>query len=111
MKTIGKRAELPLPVHCHMLRHSCGYKLANDGHDTRANWRRRPFCGPQELRLKHRADDQDAIGGCCELAGPRSSSQRARFSTSYGASERVGKSVRARRTRKNPPLFFPDHLA
>jgi site-specific recombinase XerD len=23
-------------VHSHMLRHSCGYKLANDGHDTRA---------------------------------------------------------------------------
>ena len=22
--------------HSHMLRHSCGYKLANDGHDTRA---------------------------------------------------------------------------
>jgi ABC-type nitrate/sulfonate/bicarbonate transport system ATPase subunit len=24
------------PVHSHMLRHSCGYKLANDGQDTRA---------------------------------------------------------------------------
>ncbi|MGB7887941.1 MAG: tyrosine-type recombinase/integrase [Xanthobacteraceae bacterium] len=24
------------PVHVHMLRHACGYKLANDGHDTRA---------------------------------------------------------------------------
>ena len=23
-------------VHPHMLRHACGYKLANDGHDTRA---------------------------------------------------------------------------
>jgi type 1 fimbriae regulatory protein FimB/type 1 fimbriae regulatory protein FimE len=27
---------LPFPVHPHMLRHACGYKLANDGHDTRA---------------------------------------------------------------------------
>jgi integrase len=36
VKTIGKRAGLPLPVHFHMLRHSCGYKLANDGIDTRA---------------------------------------------------------------------------
>jgi site-specific recombinase XerD len=26
----------PFPVHPHMLRHACGYKLANDGHDTRA---------------------------------------------------------------------------
>ena len=36
VKMIGRRARLPLPVHFHMLRHSCGYKLANDGIDTRA---------------------------------------------------------------------------
>jgi integrase len=36
VKIIGARAGLPLPVHFHMLRHSCGYKLANDGVDTRA---------------------------------------------------------------------------
>src|SRR5262249_50277527 len=29
-----KAAKLPFPVHPHMLRHSTGYKLANDGHDT-----------------------------------------------------------------------------
>lgn len=32
----GRGAGLPFPVHPHMLRHACGYKLANDGHDTRA---------------------------------------------------------------------------
>jgi type 1 fimbriae regulatory protein FimE len=32
----GEAAKLPFPVHPHMLRHSTGYKLANDGHDTRA---------------------------------------------------------------------------
>lgn len=32
----GRFAALPFPVHPHMLRHACGYKLANDGHDTRA---------------------------------------------------------------------------
>lgn len=32
----GRDAGLPFPVHPHMLRHACGYKLANDGHDTRA---------------------------------------------------------------------------
>ena len=32
----GRLACLPFPVHPHMLRHACGYKLANDGHDTRA---------------------------------------------------------------------------
>ena len=26
----------PFPIHPHMLRHACGFKLANDGHDTRA---------------------------------------------------------------------------
>jgi integrase len=35
IKGIGKRAKLPMPVHCHMLRHSCGYALAGKGHDTR----------------------------------------------------------------------------
>jgi type 1 fimbriae regulatory protein FimE len=32
----GKSSEFPFPVHPHMLRHACGYKLANDGQDTRA---------------------------------------------------------------------------
>ena len=32
----GERAKFPFPVHPHMLRHACGYKLANDGQDTRA---------------------------------------------------------------------------
>jgi site-specific recombinase XerD len=29
-------AKLGIKVHAHMLRHACGYKLANDGHDTRS---------------------------------------------------------------------------
>jgi site-specific recombinase XerD len=32
----GEEAKLPFPVHPHVLRHACGFKLANDGHDTRA---------------------------------------------------------------------------
>ena len=32
----GKTAGLEFPVHPHMLRHAAGYKLANDGQDTRA---------------------------------------------------------------------------
>ncbi|EEE0460297.1 tyrosine-type recombinase/integrase [Salmonella enterica] len=31
----GKQAGLPFPVHPHMLRHACGYELANQGLDTR----------------------------------------------------------------------------
>ena len=36
IKRIGERAGFAFPVHCHMLRHGCGYALANKGHDTRA---------------------------------------------------------------------------
>jgi type 1 fimbriae regulatory protein FimB/type 1 fimbriae regulatory protein FimE len=32
----GRSAGLQFPIHPHMLRHATGYKLANDGHDTRA---------------------------------------------------------------------------
>jgi integrase len=32
----GEAAGLGFPVHPHMLRHAAGYKLANDGQDTRA---------------------------------------------------------------------------
>jgi type 1 fimbriae regulatory protein FimB/type 1 fimbriae regulatory protein FimE len=32
----GTAARLPFSVHPHMLRHSTGYKLANDGQDTRS---------------------------------------------------------------------------
>jgi type 1 fimbriae regulatory protein FimE len=31
----GEAAELGFTVHPHMLRHGCGYKLTNDGHDIR----------------------------------------------------------------------------
>jgi integrase len=32
----GEKAKLPFPVHPHMLRHACGYALANRGMDTRS---------------------------------------------------------------------------
>jgi len=32
----GETAGFTFLIHSHMLRHSCGYKLANDGQDTRA---------------------------------------------------------------------------
>jgi site-specific recombinase XerD len=36
IKRIGERAGFAFPVHCHMLRHACGYAIANAGHDMRA---------------------------------------------------------------------------
>jgi type 1 fimbriae regulatory protein FimB/type 1 fimbriae regulatory protein FimE len=35
VKRIGERARFAFPIHAHMLRHACGYALANAGHDTR----------------------------------------------------------------------------
>ena len=36
VRRLGEAAKMPFPIHPHMLRHACGFKLANDGHDTRA---------------------------------------------------------------------------
>jgi site-specific recombinase XerD len=36
VRRTGELAKLPFPAHPHMLRHGCGFKLANDGVDTRA---------------------------------------------------------------------------
>jgi site-specific recombinase XerD len=36
IQRLGEAARMPFQLHPHMLRHACGYKLANDGHDTRA---------------------------------------------------------------------------
>ena len=33
IKRIGEQAGIPFPVHAHMLRHACGYAMANAGHD------------------------------------------------------------------------------
>ncbi|HFT7668195.1 TPA: tyrosine-type DNA invertase [Serratia marcescens] len=35
LRRYGERANLPLPLHPHMLRHACGYNLAERGNDTR----------------------------------------------------------------------------
>jgi len=47
---LGKAAKMAFAVHPHMLRHACGFKLANDGHDTRA------------LQHYHRAQEHPAHG-------------------------------------------------
>jgi len=33
---LGVRAGMPFPINPHMLRHSCGFKFANEGKDTRS---------------------------------------------------------------------------
>jgi site-specific recombinase XerD len=41
----GKTAGFGMKIHPHMLRHACGYKLANDGVDTRTI---QAYLGPRE---------------------------------------------------------------
>jgi integrase len=36
MARLGEKAGMPFGVHPHMLRHSCGFKFANEGKDTRS---------------------------------------------------------------------------
>ena len=36
IKRLGARTKIGFSVHVHMLRHACGYALANAGHDTRS---------------------------------------------------------------------------
>ena len=45
MERAGNAAGFEIKVHPHMLRHACGFKLANDGVDTRAL---QAYLGPQE---------------------------------------------------------------
>ena len=35
IKRLGAKTSIGFPVHAHMLRHACGYALANKGHNTR----------------------------------------------------------------------------
>lgn len=35
IERLGIKAELEIPIHPHMMRHSCGYKLINEGRDLR----------------------------------------------------------------------------
>ncbi|MBB1585010.1 tyrosine-type DNA invertase [Serratia sp. OS31] len=35
LKQYGQKADIPVPLHPHMLRHACGYALADNGTDTR----------------------------------------------------------------------------
>lgn len=35
LKDLGEKAKISIPTHPHMLRHACGYALANQGADTR----------------------------------------------------------------------------
>jgi hypothetical protein len=47
IERLSDRAKLGFPVHAHMLRHACGFKMANDGVDTRTI---QPYLGHKDIR-------------------------------------------------------------
>lgn len=53
VKRAGEVAGFAFPVHPHMLRHACGYRLTNDGTDTHKETRDSAM--PAELR--HQLDE------------------------------------------------------
>jgi integrase len=62
---LGRRAGMPSTMFPHMLRHACGYALANAGHDTR---------GRRRMLLRYNSLGHDALG-----ARPPLAKQRVRF--------------------------------
>ena len=62
IQRLGKAAKMPFPLHPHMLRHACGYKLANDGHDTRALQHYLGHKNIQHNRSIHRAFTRQVPG-------------------------------------------------
>src|SRR5262249_26739410 len=67
----GKAAKLPFPVHPHMLRHSTGYKLANDGHDTRSLAH---YLGHRNLQIDSTLHPASTGSVCKVLAGLKANS-------------------------------------
>ena len=64
IQRLGEVAKMPFPIHPHMLRHACGFKLANDGHDTRAL---QHYLGHKNIQHTVRYTDMDS--GCFPRAG------------------------------------------
>jgi integrase len=69
IKRAGQKAGLPFQVHAHMLRHSAGYKLAGDGHDTRSI---QDYLGHKDIRHTVRytalSPSRSGISGATKLA-------------------------------------------
>jgi hypothetical protein len=53
MPRLGERARMPFLIHPHMLRHSCGFKYANEGKDTRSL--QAGYCGAPSPMGRQRA--------------------------------------------------------
>jgi Phage integrase family len=72
---IGAPAKLQFPIHPHILRHGCGYALADAGHDTRAlqawlghkNIQRTRCVTPNLRRIDLRTSGAENVSSRCRL--------------------------------------------
>jgi site-specific recombinase XerD len=70
----GEAAKFPFLISSHVLRHSCGYKLANDGQDTRAIQHylgHRAHCAPRPSDTRSRCCDPQSSLARAAAAGMR----------------------------------------
>jgi integrase len=74
VKRAGQKAKLPFQVHAHMLRHSAGYKLAGDGHDTRSI---QDYLGHRDIRIP--SDALSYRRSHCEIFGATSVLRSAQY--------------------------------
>ena len=90
---IGARAKMPFPIHPHMLRHGCGYALANAGHDTRSL---QPGSGKRIFSTPCAIPSYRRIGSSGAAGWPSSASARnaGASSGSYGRAWRAGINLR-----------------
>ena len=65
---LGEAARFSFPVHPHMFRHTCGYKLANDGRDTRAQRYLGPRASSTPFAIPSCRRIGSAISGATERA-------------------------------------------
>jgi len=65
VERLSDKAKLGFQVHPHMLRHACGYKLANDGTDTRTI---QAYLGHKDIRhtVRYTELEPGAIQGAME---------------------------------------------
>src|SRR5215831_7900400 len=65
VERLSARAKLGFPVHAHMLRHACGFKMANDGVDTRTI---QAYLGHKDIRhtVRYTELEPGAIQGAME---------------------------------------------
>jgi hypothetical protein len=68
MARLGERARMPFLMHPHMLRHSCGFKYANEGKDTRSL---QAYLGHRNIQSTVRYTETVPDRGTCRSHGRR----------------------------------------